>query len=295
MSTENLKVAAAPARFQVPYLHEGHTKLIDKMLAEADKVVILLGTTPVRMSTKNPYSFEVRKRMIEAAYPTVEVFEVADVPHNDTAWSASVDNVLRAYNTPDVILYGGRDSFIPSYNGIYMTLEVSIEEAVSGSELRASVMGELVNTEDFRRGILYAANDRYPISYQTVDAIVMDREGYILLGRKPFNPKFCLIGGFVDTTDASLEAAVMREVREETGLEVNFVNYTGSFRVDDGRYRGEVDQIMTSLFVAHYDGARTAAVASDDIEEVKWVHTSKVNLEEIVPAHVPLLGRFLGR
>lgn len=93
------------------------------------------------------------------------------------------------------------------------------------------------------------------------------------------------IGGFVDPKDASLEDAAKREVLEETGLEIATPCYRGSHRIQDWRYRGREDQILTSFFTAKYLFGMPRA--ADDIVEVEWVSVITVH-NRISQAHAKL-------
>lgn len=118
---------------------------------------------------------------------------------------------------------------------------------------------------------------RYPTVFATVD-VVIERDGKLLLGRKATQQKFRFVGGFADPAlDNSYEDAAKREAKEETTLLVSKVNYLGSTRIDDPRYRGTEDCIITHLFLAEeWEGT---PAASDDIAELKWF-----SIEEISPA-----------
>jgi 8-oxo-dGTP diphosphatase len=69
----------------------------------------------------------------------------------------------------------------------------------------------------------------------TVDAIVL-YEGKIVLvrrGNDPYRGKLALPGGFVEK-DETVEQAVLRETKEETGLDVEIVRLIGVYS-DPGR------------------------------------------------------------
>ena len=137
---------------------------------------------------------------------------------------------------------------------------------------------------------------RYPTSFQTTDCFVMNNVPEILLGRKPTEDKFRLIGGFVDPKDVSLEMAAVRELKEEAGinLECSYPKYLFSNRQDDPRYRNSEHKILTAVFEFQY--LFGYAKAGDDIAEVKWF--DQIDIKEnyktlVVPTHHPLIERLI--
>ena len=48
--------------------HNGHKKIINAMLKENEKVILLIGSMDL-INDKNPYSFETRLKMIQTIYP----------------------------------------------------------------------------------------------------------------------------------------------------------------------------------------------------------------------------------
>ncbi|TXH30009.1 MAG: NUDIX hydrolase, partial [Cyclobacteriaceae bacterium] len=100
------------ARFQSPYLHEGHRILIDSVTRHHNKTVIVLGVSPVLGSRKNPLDFHTREKMIKQYYPDVVVLPLPDHPL-DNKWSQNLDNLLsNAFPGAGFKLYGIRNSFI---------------------------------------------------------------------------------------------------------------------------------------------------------------------------------------
>ncbi len=57
------------ARFQTPYLHEGHKAIIDQVKSQHNKVVVVLGVSPVLGSKKNPLDFPTREKLLKKTYP----------------------------------------------------------------------------------------------------------------------------------------------------------------------------------------------------------------------------------
>jgi bifunctional NMN adenylyltransferase/nudix hydrolase len=131
---------------------------------------------------------------------------------------------------------------------------------------------------------------RYPTVFPTVD-VVIEHGGKLLLGRKAHQQKFRFIGGFADPAlDNSYEDAAKREAKEETDLTVSTVRYLGSTRIDDPRYRGTPDCIITHLFLAaEWEGSPKA---SDDIAELKWFSKEEVSAETFVDEHHVLWDLF---
>src|SRR6185437_8026535 len=248
-------VGVVVGRFQVPELHDAHRNLIQRVCDSHGKVLIFLGVSPLWSTKQNPLDFEARKQMILAAFPQVSVLYVKDV-NDDALWSKRLDAMISDVVTPaqSVLLYGGRDSFVSRYSGRYPTTELEQDTWVSGSVIRDQVRRSSVKaTADFRAGVVWGAFCRYPTCYPTVDvAILNESQTKILLGRKPYEKKFRLIGGFAEPDSVSYEQDARREVAAEVGVEITDPEYIGSFKVDDWRYRGETDKIKTLLFLARY-------------------------------------------
>ena len=88
------------------------------------------------------------------------------------------------------------------------------------------------------------------------------------MARKPNETKYRFIGGFVDPNE-TFETAAIREVKEESNIDVGLLEYAGSFVIPDWRYDRETDSVTTTLFIAQYNGGIPRA--QDDIEKLKWV------------------------
>jgi 8-oxo-dGTP diphosphatase len=110
---------------------------------------------------------------------------------------------------------------------------------------------------------------------------IITRGGKVLLGRKvedeehPLGGQWHFPGGYLEKGE-NPEKALKREVKEETGLEVEIeklveVDYSGD--VEPG-----VDNLIRILY--HVEAESGEPEARDDLEEVKWVDRKDV-LEEI--------------
>jgi bifunctional NMN adenylyltransferase/nudix hydrolase len=290
-------------RFQTPYLHEGHKQFINIVKSKCDLLIIFIGTSRPRLARKNPLPYEVRKHMIidEVGNHNV-IVEVLEDHQSDDYWSNNLDtkikNILSSIKskeenpTYDITLYGSRDSFIPYYKGIHTTELIQSTQKQNATALRKRCYKNIVDDLNWRSGIIYASNLRYPGVFPTVDIAVINEHQQVLLGRKPGEPSFRFIGGFVDPTDDSYEAAAKREAREEAGdLELGKAQYIGSYKIDDWRYRNDVDKIITTFYQSQYIFGQVKA--GDDLEEVKWFNYSELKNLVVMEVHTQLLQEFI--
>lgn len=271
-----MSTAVIIARFQTPYLHDGHLKLINQVAAQHSKLIILLGVSPIKGSRKSPYDYYTRERMIKKDYPGIIVLPVSDHP-SDKVWSENLDSLLKGvFPNEKFCLYGSRDSFIPYYSGRFETIELPEHGDYNATELRKQYADKVFDSKDFRAGVLYAYYNQYTKVYPTVDiAVFRNNKTEILLGKKSINNKWRLVGGFADPTDESFEFAAKRELAEECGLmEVSEMTYETSAKINDWRYRNETDKIISLLFSC--DHAFGMPTAQDDIADLHWFKLSEL-------------------
>ena len=280
------------ARFQTPYLHEGHKYLIDDIYSKHNKVIIVLGIAPVKGSKRNPFDFYTREKLLKQYSPGLIVLPLKDFA-SDIFWTQELDTLLRnSFPNEEFVLYGSRDSFISHYHGSLKVDELPEYGDHSASSIREENSDKVLDTVDFRMGINYAYHNVYAKLYPTVDiALLKDNETMVLLGRKPHSDKWRFPGGFSDPTDSSYEAAAKRELQEECGsVEVDKMEYIGSVKIDDWRYRKETDKIMTILFKTNLLYGRPEA--ADDLESLQWFKVNELEdlmaNDKLTPEHHPL-------
>lgn len=289
-------VGVIVGRFQVHDLHDGHHDLIQSVVERHQKVVIYLGSTPgVLVTRNNPLDFQTRRVMVNTHYPDVNVLPMPDMPR-DVDWSDELDRRISEVIDPaSALLYGSRDGFASAYTGKFPVVELAARRHVTGTSIRKQVSHAVRASAEFRRGVIYAAFNRHPTMYQTVDAAVIKNRGAedaaLLLGRKKTDAPGCwrFFGGFGQPHhDETLEFAASRELHEEApGIAVHLDPiYLGSRRIHDWRYRNESDGIMTSLFLFDFFSGSTRA--GDDIDEVHWFPLDTLTASVFVDAHVPL-------
>lgn len=108
-------------------------------------------------------------------------------------------------------------------------------------------------------------------------AVVTDDTGRILLQRRSDNGLWALPGGGMDMTD-SLPGTAVREVREETGLDVEITGLVGTYT--DPRHiiaysDGEVRRQFNICFTARVLGG--SLTISDESTEVRFVSPGELN------------------
>lgn len=308
-------VGVVIGRFQTPELHVGHIGLLDHVSEIHKNVVVFLGVPRIQNTKRNPLDFVTRRKMVQSIYPDVIVLPLDD-NRSDYKWSTQIDNAIRSmFPESDAVLYGSRDSFIPNYHGKHTTEEYPQVQSYNATDLRAEAATTPLDSDDFRAGVIYGIHKQRPVTYPTVDIVVANGDGQILLARKPSEDKFRFVGGFVDRTDVDWEMAARRELYEETKLDALKMHYITSQKINDWRYAKEESGIMTSLFLTYTWDQMGRPEASDDIAEVKWFNvkdlftketeksmgdghipkvTYKFNLENtIVPEHIELMEKFL--
>lgn len=287
-------VGVIVGRFQVPHLHEGHIRIIEKANRH-QKLLVLLGNSPLLLSPRDPMDQLTRERLIRESYPHAAIHGIWD-SHTNEAWSRQLDNIVHSLFTlhaenREVTLYSGRDGFARCYRGVHQVQIFDDPVDVSGTLLRKELGSQIRESEDFRVGVIYASQNQRPRINPTVDLAVV-REQFLLLGKKnKYGDRMVLPGGFVDFDDASFETAARRELLEETGLTCEGeLKYLGSFEVSDWRMRCGSQKIMTTLYQP--ESPMGMAKAGDDLDAVEWVPLNQA-VSRVVDWHKPLVERIV--
>jgi bifunctional NMN adenylyltransferase/nudix hydrolase len=97
MTNYNYSFAVFIGRFQ-PY-HNGHHHVIQQGLQQAERLVVLCGSSHMPPSHRNPWSFQERKRMILDSFvpadaERITVLPLIDSPYNDAVWIQSVQTIV---------------------------------------------------------------------------------------------------------------------------------------------------------------------------------------------------------
>ena len=114
------------------------------------------------------------------------------------------------------------------------------------------------------RRCLIDDSEHYPRTDGAIIVLIKDEQDRVLLGRQKVWPKnrFSTFAGFVEPGE-SFEHCVLREVREEAGVELTQINYLGS----------QPWPFPASLMIAFEAVTNTPQLAKadgDEIEEIRW-------------------------
>jgi 8-oxo-dGTP diphosphatase len=130
---------------------------------------------------------------------------------------------------------------------------------------------------------------RYINRPAVVDGIILNKDYEILLikrGRDPFKGEYAIPGGFIDWNETAKEA-VVREIKEETNLEVevvDFLNYYDSIKRDKKR------RTISLVFICRITGDINNVKAGDDAAEHGWFKVD--NLPELAFDHEKIINDF---
>lgn len=268
------------ARFQTNDLHDGHKYVIDQVVKNHKKVIVFLGVPKFIGTKKNPLDFDTRKKMIQQYYPDIVISSIPDTNDN-TIWAKELDKRIREiYSHGDVLLYGSRDSFIPYYHqgsGKFTTKELDPLGTFTATDVRKLISEEVKNSIDFRSGVIYHAYNLYARVIPTLTIIPFNTDKTKILISKKYNETdWKLISGFILPSDDSLELSGKRILNNKAGSNIESDNfrYFTSLKVDDWRFRGEDDKVMTTVMICDYLWGQINP--SDDISEIKWIDITDI-------------------
>jgi bifunctional NMN adenylyltransferase/nudix hydrolase len=277
-------------RFQVTDLTEGHMELFRQVRRNHKTVIVFVGVAPASLTQNHPLDFPTRKIMIQAKFPEFIVLPLRDT-RDDESWSEQLDYAISGIaDFGDVTLYGGRDSFVPHYHGRFKPVELalSVDASISATDNRKEHSNKVLESSDFRAGMIYAIHHLWPVTLMMVDVAILSYDrSEVLLARKPNENKWRFVGGHVEARKGSIEKNGRLEAMEEAGVDLIDQEYVGSAIIDDWRYRVSDRSVMTALFAGRV--SNMAAVAKDDVCDVKWFSLEKLTTFDMMPEHMELL------
>ena len=127
-----------------------------------------------------------------------------------------------------------------------------------------------------------------------VGAVILDGERVLLVqrGLEPLKGEWCLPGGAVEIGE-TLEAAVVREVREETSLDVvvgPVVEVLDSIR-RDAAGRAEYHYVIIDYRCRIRTGTSAAAVRGTDAADVRWVPVEELDRYRVTSTAIAVIRK----
>lgn len=152
--------------------HIGHKQVFERALGLADKVIILVGSANQPRTSKNPFTFEERKQMLQEEYKEfadrIFIEPLSDNKYNDQAWAASVQSivtrVVASFGWSDKPRRGGLIGCTKDESSYYLKM-------FPQWDFIENPMNEVVHATDIRK-IYYESNILYLSS--VVSPIVLD-------------------------------------------------------------------------------------------------------------------------
>ena len=133
-------------RFQ-PF-HNGHKAVIEAALEQAKEVVVVVGSSFAARNIRNPFTFQERKAMIKAVFPSdrVKVVPVSDYPYDDNKWINAIQKIVdeTVPHAKDVGLIGHSKDSTSYYLEIFPRwknhVEVPDVDGINATDIRNKVL-----------------------------------------------------------------------------------------------------------------------------------------------------------
>lgn len=246
-------------RFQP--IHLSHLEIIKSSLKMVNHLIIVVGSYRTSIDERNPFSFEVRSKLIFDSIPKELQSCVSVIPYRDTiydidAWIVGLQNIVRQISSESqsILLVGHYKDDSSFYLKMFPQWEFYNFKNLSninGSKIRENIFEnkcelnkefvsphvynfllEWNQTQEFKDiqiDYIYNKSERerklsgkYPITDQTCDAVVI-QSGHVLLVERGHNPGKgkYALPGGHVGQDEFVLDAAIRELKEETKIQID--------------------------------------------------------------------------
>lgn len=249
------KLAVIQGRFH-PF-HDGHAALVKKASEIADQILILIGSSNVPVSYKNPWTYDERYEMIQGSLDEMGlsafIRPLKDFWNNDVKWLANTKSIIREYGEgKDVAIVGfekDASSFYLKMFPEHDLVNVPFFGTLSATDIREdyfrkaprlpaglvsdstwNFLKSYYNTDGFRYVLdeyegkrdydkLWASAP-FPPTFVTADNVVTWNDKILLVRRGGWPGKglLALPGGFVDAKKGDSFDNAVCELQEETQI-----------------------------------------------------------------------------
>lgn len=269
---------------------------------------------------------------------SIRIEENIDTIYNDQAWAARIQGIVSKHTQPNdkiAIIGHSKDDSTSSYLKMFPQWgfqEVELIQPLHATNIRDLYFRKNANlnflrnvvpqpvmrllegwneTPDYMQIIAERefvekykqqyASLPYPPIFVTADALVI-QSGHILMIKRRAEPGkglWALPGGYVNAyTDRSVEDAMLRELREETGIKVPMPVLRGSIvatKVFDAVDRSPRGRIITHTSkIVLPDGELIKVKGGDDAEKAKMRPIAEIRSDECFEDHWDMIQWGLG-
>lgn len=315
--------------------HNGHYELFKNALAQAETVLVLLGSYKKAPDMQNPWSAEEREQMIRLALTEeeskcVKFIYVRDNWYLNNLWLTNVQALVAEAtdncDDSEICNVGAVNDF-PQWKFIFQPNIDSMPHATTIRELYftmdnsykkhvcakvAAWLEDFKKTEKFKylkAGFDYVMNYReaqrgapWPMTFVTVDSVVI-KSGHVLVVKRKGalgHGQIALPGGFLNQ-DEAIEDGCLRELREETVIKLDKELLRSSIkanRVFDYPKRSLRGRVITHAFLIDLgNGPLPQVKGSDDAAKAWWMSLSEfaTREEEFFEDHFHIISHFTNK
>lgn len=137
---------------------------------------------------------------------------------------------------------------------------------------------------NFRRFECFDCGMVYFHNVAAAVAVIIEQNDKVLFtvrNREPRMGRLDLPGGFIDP-DETAEEACQRELKEELNLEFSTKDFHYfKSQPNDYNYRGIPYKTEDLIFTAEFPKNSIIALEKEEIQSIKWIKKSEINLEDI--------------
>jgi bifunctional NMN adenylyltransferase/nudix hydrolase len=244
-----------------------------------------------------------------------EVVAVEDNPYDEEAWQVNLERRVLSVAKYKNIQIVGHDKDASTYylkmfpnwglysvgnyqniNATQLRHDYFVAQKASESDQLTQVSAGFLNKfkshsayprllEEFNFLVSYKESwqsSPYPPIFTTADSIVVCQNKILLIKRKftPGRGLYALPGGFLDA-DEWIEQAILRELREETQIELSdneLKSYLVAIKVFDKPGRSQIGRVITHAGIFNLPLEFLPQItAADDAGEALWVDLHRVN------------------
>ena len=219
-------------------------------------------------------------------------------------WKLEEIGLIEPLNATDIRdLYFRRDSNLNFIKGVVPANVLQFLEGFKNSKEYENIIEAREFNTEYQKPY---AGLKYPVIFVTVDAVVV-QSGHVLMVKRKHNPGkglWALPGGFVNAcTDNSVQDAMIRELREETGIKVPVPVLIGSLngpkgdklpKVFDYINRSERGRTITHAYYLEFPAGPLPHVkGQDDAEKAKFIPIAEVKREQCFEDHWDIISHYI--